>query len=366
MKRLVIGASTGLVVVMLIISPLRCFASDGIEALEQAAESISYPAGMDGLASGTDVLNTSPAAWVTILWNALKSEIRAPVMFLGTMLTISVLSVLLGGLTETVGGGLKRLCDLLCVLVCAGAAANPLCQSIERTAEVMQEGSVFMAGFVPVFGGFLSAGGAVTGGASYQVMMLFLIEWMQQINVNWLFPILRAGAALSMADAVNPTLRLGGLVNGMRKGVTLVLRFIMTAFAAILSIRSFVSSAADGLGAKTVRLLTSTLIPIVGSAVSDAYGTVQGSIRILQNGTGVLGMIAIAWITVPPMLSVLCYRAAFGITAIAADLTGAEAVRRLCSDAEAVLAAAFALLVSFAVMLMLSSALMLTLLSGKT
>lgn len=364
MKKRLLAACITMSICISICAQMHCFAMDGMDALQAAADGIAYPEGMDVFQNGTDVLKTTPSEWISLLGNALLSEIRAPVTLLMTLLILTLLTAILGGVNDAAGSRtLRRASELICVLVCVGAAANPLCLTLERTAEALTEGSVFMGSFVPVFGGFLAAGGAVTGAASYQAMMLFAMEWIQQINVNLLFPLLRAAAALGIADAINSSMRLGGIANGMRKIVTTLLWLMMTAFAAILSIRSFVAGAADGLGAKTVKLLTSSLIPIVGGAVSEAYGTVLGSIRILQGGTGVLGIIAIAWITVPPMLSLLAYRTAFGAAGIAADLVGAEGVKRLCRDADGILVTAFAMLVSYAVTLMLSSALMLTLMT---
>ncbi len=347
--------------------PLCCHAADaeGMEALEAAAESIPYPDGMEALTDGNAVMDISPSSWVGMLWDTLCEELRAPLVLLSALLTLTLLSSVLGGMRDAAASdSMGKMLDLLCILVCVGAAAEPLGECLTRTAEALHDGSVFMASFVPVFSGFLAAGGAVAGGTSYQVLLLFLTESMQQLNDGILFPLLRAGAALGMADAVHPSLHLGGLVGGLRKGVTTILGTLMTAFAALLSVRSFVADAADGLAMKTAKLLTSTLIPIVGGAVSDACGTVQGSIRMLQSGTGVLGILAIAWLTVPPLCSAFCYRLAFGIAGMAAETAGAASMQRLCRDAESILAAAAAMLVIYALMLMFSTAIMLMLMTG--
>ena len=132
-----------------------------------------------------------------------------------------------------------------------------------------------------------------------------------QLTNGMLLPLLQMSTALGIADAVNPQLRLEKLAGGLRTAVTWILGTMMALFSALLSVRTFVASAADSLAAKSVRLLTAGMIPIVGSAVSDAYGTVQGSIRLLRNGTGAVGIIVIILLTVPPLLSLLLHRAVF-------------------------------------------------------
>ena len=171
-------------------------------------------------------------------------------------------------------------------------------------------------------------------------------------------------AALGIADAVNPPLRLGGFVSGLRTAVTWMLGFVMTMFAALLSVRSIVASAADSLASKSVKLLASGLIPIVGSAVSDAYGTVQGSIRLLRNGVGAVGILVILWLILPPLLSLVLYRLIFRVNGVFAEMAGTKPLSQLYQNMQAVLSAAFAILVCFAVMMIVSSAAVLLLLGG--
>lgn len=356
--------------VCLAIFPCLRANAEGMDVLENAASDLELPAEAAAVLETqgiraeepSSVLQVPPTAWLQAAWDTLRTEIKAPAALLSSLLTLTLLAAAFEGMSDTAScGGMRGLFDTLCTLICVGAAASPLCDCLNRTARTLTAGDVFMGGFVPVFSGFLAAGGAVASGTTYHAVLLMLTEFVEQLTSLLLFPLMKAAAALGAADAVNPHLRLGGLVKGIRRVVTWSLATLMAFFAAILSVRSFVADAADGLASKTVRLLTSGLIPIVGGAVSDAYGTVQGSIRLLQNGTGVLGILAIVWLLLPPLLSAICYRAAFHIAGIAAELAGADSMRRLCADADEVLSAAFAMLVTYGIMLIFSTAILLLL-----
>lgn len=370
-RRIVVGL-LAVLLAWVWVFPLQASAADALGELAAAgelslpdtAETVLSEAGITA-DSPTSVLELSPRRWFAMLWDTLKTEAFAPISLLAAFLTLLFLTAVLGGVNDmAASGSLRGVLDFLCVLICVGTAAAPFCSCLKRTADALTEGSIFMGSFIPVFSGFLAAGGSAASGSTYQMLVFFLTELMQQLNGHFLFPLLEAAAALGIADAVNPSLRLGGLVQGIRRAVTWLLGFLMTAFATLLSIRSFVADAADGIAVRTVRLVTSGLIPVVGGAVSEAYGSVQGSIRLMQSGTGVLGILAIVWLTVPPILSVVSYRAVFGLAGIAAELTGTDAIRKFCRDAENVLAAAFAMLVTYAVMLIFSTALMLLMMDG--
>lgn len=359
---------------MLLLFPVRAYAAEmptqdeiyrGIapSALEipDDVQAVLDDAGISPEEPETFLLLT-PRQFLESLWEKFRAEISAPVRLCGRLFAVTLLYGLLGGLGGTVApDSLQGLTGTLFAVVCAGSAAEPLCTALMRTAGALAEGQVFMGSYVPVFSAFLAAGGSVAAGASYQVFVLFLTELIVQLGNGLLFPLLQISAACGIVDAVSPELGMGTAVGICRKTTTWVLGTVMALFSALLSFRGVVASAADSLASKAVRLVGSAMIPIVGSAVSEAYGTVQGSIILLRNGTGAAGMLVILWLALPPLISLLCYRAVFALAAAFADLTDAGALARLFRNTQGVLAAAFALLVCFAVMLIISTALMLLL-----
>lgn len=359
----------------LLLAGIRCTAAAQTpqDTLIQAAESLEIPEEVQpefdsiGIspAEPQTLLALSPEDFLHRLLETAAREASAPLRLCGTLLTLTVLSSLLGSLGDAASGSdLRRCFDTLCTLICIGAAAQPLCDALIRTADALDTGQVFMSGYVPVFGAFIAAGGQVAGSATYQVFVLFLTEGIMQLMHGILFPVLQMSAALGFADAVNPALRLGGFVAGMRKAVIWILGFVMTMFSALLSVRSIVASAADSLASKSVKLLASGLIPIVGSAVSDAYGTVQGSIRLLRNGIGACGILVIVWLCVPPLISLTFYRIAFRISGIFAETAGTGPLPQLFQNLQTVLSAAFAMLVCFSLMMTVSTAVLLLLLGN--
>lgn len=345
-------------------------ADEPMQEMQQAAADLDIPQeaedALDDLAiDATDpqgMLSLSPESVFRKLRQTAADEAAAPLRLCGSLLALTVLATLLGGLTDAAAeSALRRIYDALCTVICVTVAAKPLCGCLLRTAAALDRSQLFMASFVPVFAAFLAAGGSIAGSASYQAFVLFLTEIIMQLTNGMLLPLLQMSTALGIADAVNPQLRLEKLAGGLRTAVTWILGTMMALFSALLSVRTFVASAADSLAAKSVRLLTAGMIPIVGSAVSDAYGTVQGSIRLLRNGTGAVGIIVIILLTVPPLLSLLLHRAVFWLMQVFADMAGAESLAKLYRNMQAVLSASFAMLVCCAVMLIFSSAIMILL-----
>ena len=82
----------------------------------------------------------------------------------------------------------------------------------------------------------------------------------------------------------------------------------MTIFTGILSVQSIVGASADSVAVKAAKYVLSNSIPLVGSAASDAYSTVRGSILLLKNGVGGIGIAALAVMLCHRWYKHLCVR----------------------------------------------------------
>lgn len=81
---------------------------------------------------------------------------------------------------------------------------------------------------------------------------------------------------------------------------------MMTVFTGLLSIQSIVGTSADTLGVKAAKFVVSNFVPIVGSAVADAYTTMRSGLGLLRGATGAFGIIALCVTLLPPILETLC------------------------------------------------------------
>ena len=306
------------------------------------------------------ILQFGPADMICSICNTFKSELSAPLLLLSGLLAVTAVSTLLSGTGDCIPQ-MKTDLSRVSALIIAGSTAAPLLHCLQRTAETLHEGEILMTGFVPVFSGFLAAGGTVTGASTYQLLILFLTELIMQLTNGIFLPLIHSAAALGITDAINPSLHLTGFVRRIRSAVNWMLAAVMTLFAAILSIRSFIASAADSVGAKTVKFLSTSLIPIIGPAVSETYASISGSIRLVGSGVGSIGILAILFMILPPVISITIYRIVFRICSMISEFAESTLLKKLFDNASAVLSSAAAMLICYAVMLVFSTALMLML-----
>ena len=305
------------------------------------------------------------------MWNVFSNyigdRIERPLQMLAGLLTVIIFSALLQGLYQgNMRAGTETVFEFICTLAAVAVLSEPLCTSFSSVEQTLESGSEFMTLFVPVFAGILAAGGTVGSALCYQTGVIALADGVIQLICHVLLPLCTMVFALAIVDAVSPSVSVGGLLHMTKRTTTWVLGLIMTIFLGVLSMQSWVNGSVDTAAAKTTKYVISNFVPVVGSAVSDAYTTVRSSLQILRNTTGVIGMMALCILFLPPLVQLLLYRAVVGIGAALAEILGTKRLLRLLQGTQQALAIAFALLVCFGIMFVVATAIAMTIGKGMT
>ena len=196
--------------------------------------------------------------------------------------------------------------------------------------------------------------------------MYAVVSVIVQVIGTFLLPVLSMCLALSIADAVNPETSLGGILRFTKNIVTWSLGFLMTIFLGVMSVQGIVRGTADSFASKTARYVVSNFVPFVGGAVSDAYSTVLGSLRILRSTTGFVGIVTICILFVPVLVQLVLYRFAVSGAAALSELFSVPSLTKLLRGIENTLQMTLAVLICFSVMFLVAIAIVLLISGGGT
>lgn len=331
--------------------------SDSVrDVLERYGISADNPDAVDALGISEVWQHICTVAW---------ERITAPIRLLSLLLLIVFSTAILQSAQAVQQGSMRQISDLLVVMSAVTVSAPPVCSSFLQVRTVLNECTEFMTAFTPVFAGILMTSGSAGAAIGYQTAVYALIQFMIQIVDSVLLPFLSMGLAMTIADAANTGVSLGGMVRMSKTAVTWLLGLMMTIFLGVLSIQGIVRGAADSFAAKTVRYVVSNFVPIVGGAVSDAYGTVMGSLRILRSTTGIIGILSVCILFLPVFAELVLYRFAVMLAAAVSELFSTDALTRLLHGMEQVVQMAIAILSCFSILFVISIALILMLSTGS-
>lgn len=359
-------------VILLLCIPKFCFIECGAETdiyneIYKAgnAQKIeqNIPDEAEKFLDGIDIKNPESLSELTPekIFRKIMKEIRekseAPLKMLVSVIAVILLSVMTEGIADgEKSKGIRKIFEILCVLVCITIIAEPLSECFLTVSRSINSVAEFMMTFTPVFTGIIIVSGGITSAGCYQLLIFAVSQIAIQVSDSVFMQIIGMCMALAVVDAINPCISLGGLINGLKKAVTWGLGLTMTIFTGLLSIQSIVGSSVDGLTSKTAKFLISGFIPVIGGAVSEAYATVKGSLAVLRGSTGAIGIAVIFAIILPSVIRVVLYMLTLNIAEILSEIFGVNSLNKLFKSMGAVAGMAFATVMCFSLMLIVSTA----------
>ncbi len=351
---------TALMTVILCIAPLTAYAEEDVDYGEEISAEI------DGLLNDYDlgfsideIDDLSFSELVSALWECVASRIEAPLRILCSVFLVIIFT----SFTRSMGGGAiskasEEVYGMVCVMAAVTVIVPQLLVVYGEILETLQISGGFLLVYVPIFSAVSVACGSFTSAGVYHMSMLGASEMIVKLCESYFMPILGLMSGLTVTGSIFPNQSLDSLVNLMKKGITLVISLLMSLFVGFVTLKCTISGKADGAAAKTVKMMVSGFIPIVGNSVSDAYSTVKGSFEVIGGTVGAAGIIAIVMMILPKLLEVMIYRAVVWIGAAAADIFSAGAVSKLLKGFDSGLAIAQCVMICYSVIFIFCSAIL--------
>ena len=326
------------------------------ELLPQETQDILSEAGISDFDIDA-ILNLSPAQVFEYIINSVKSQINAPfILFYLIFLVIIITSIASGISGGFLSGELDKSFSMVGVLCICTTAIVPIIACIEETRQFILQMSGFVKVFVPVLSGVMISGGQLNGGAGYQVIMVFASEFLSSFLSGIILPLILLYLAFATVGRITAGFKIDTVTSCVKSTVNWTLSLAMSLFVALVTIKGIVGTGADSIVLRTGRFFVGSFIPAVGAALSEAAATVQKSMGLIKSTTGVFGIIAAALYFIPPLIKVLIYKFTCDVSAIVGELLGAEKIAGLLRDISTVLALLSSVVLSYGVLVVLSTA----------
>lgn len=176
---------------------------------------------------------------------------------------------------------------------------------------------------LPVLTSAAAATGSVGGAAAKYAATALFIHVLLKAAEYIIVPCVCAYGALAVADAAVGNQVMKTAKKLMKSVSTLLLTGISLAFTAWLSLSGVVADSGDALAARMTKTAVSTALPVVGSILSDAAGTLAAAAGTLRNSIGIFGILAVLFACIGPFIALglryLAYKISAAICSCVAD-----------------------------------------------
>lgn len=291
--------------------------------------------------------------------NLAGENLDSPLKGLVSITALLLICSLLSTYKTTLSSDISDSINIAAVLCVTCTAAFPTLKVIENTADVIKTATDFMLAFIPVIVIVMSVSGHSISGASYYSVMLAAGQGVAQLSSKVVVPFLNMFLGIAVTGGVCPEVKLSGINSLISKLVKWLLGFAMAVFTAVLSFRQIISVSADDVSTRAVRFTLSSFIPIVGSALSEAYKTVQGSVNLLKSGLGVFAIMSISFVFLPVILQCVLWIFTLTIGKSIAEVLDVSKVKDLLEGITAVISTMLAIVLCIMSIYIISTALVL-------
>lgn len=291
----------------------------------------------------TDADALGEAVGVRALFSFLLGEVRGSgdevLSFFFLLMGASLFFSLAGALRAGAGGTLGEICETALAAVLSLALFERMHALLEETAEGLSGAGRFFGGILPLLTGITAAGGGGTTAASQAMTMEMTLSVLTALTDGVLLPLAMTLFALGLLGAIGG--EGGGALVGMTGSVRRLFLWLVGVVAAVLAaalaMQSVISSAADSAAMRAARFAAADLLPLVGGAVSGALSAAASGLLYVKSIVGVSSVAALLFLSLPVLVRLLLYRAAFGVAIGFLSCTGAKAGERTLSAFRAAL-----------------------------
>lgn len=311
--------------------------------------------------SFSNLLSMNPKELFSFLQETLIQKRNAPFALLARLAGMILLCAALNTLQKTgVSSQMKEIFSVTAAVCIASLLSEPILDCIQRTVEALRQSAVFTMSFAPVMSGIMIAGGNPTSAGVYHMVLFFCSEILSELAAQTLIPLLNIYLALCLVSPLAPFLQIGKITTVIKRMVCWGLGILATVFVGILSLQTVIGNGGDSLVMKTSKFVVSSMIPIIGSTISEALGAAKSCVHLLKGVVGSIGILAAVLTFLPVLLEVgIWYCMVHAVAWLGAILDIGE-VSEILSCVAQTFSILLAIVCSFMLMFLVSTTLILT------
>lgn len=341
----------------------RSGAGELADKLPAEAKGLLDRLGLQGI--GGAVEGITPGGLAQVAWEAVRDCVRAPARLLVSLVGVLILCAMLESFGASfTSGGVEAVFGVVVTVFISSIIIDPIVACVVDAREVIQDFSVFILTFIPVFAGVVSASGQPMTGTAYNLFVFWMCQVTAQLVTAVFLPLLCAYLALSLISVVCPGLKLEGFIGGVKTFVTWSLGLILTVFIGLLSVQSVVASGGDSIASKTTKFFIGSMIPVVGGALSDLFAAAQGCIQLVKGTLGAFGILVTALTFLPVLARNGVWYLTICLGGLVSELFGLPRITRLLKSLSSTIGIILAVLLYDALLVIISTTLLIVTFRG--
>ncbi len=298
------------------------------EELGDSANEVLEQLGIDDF-DYTKITELDAKTCIEVLWHLIKENLTEPLGAAVTILYFTVLSAFLSGFSGNRLFSDSSVYSTAASLVIAVIISVQCADTIAVACATIEVCSDFIYAFFPVFMVIITVSGGALTSVSTNTLLLSLAQGLNFLASNIFVPLINCFLALSICSGIRSELNIDGALRVIKRVLIGIISFSAGAFVAVLSIKTAVASRADALGLRSLRFAINSVVPVIGSAISEGLLSIQSYSSLIKSSVGIVGIIGVAALFLPALINVVGWRISISISLAVSEIFDDKSVSKM-------------------------------------
>lgn len=263
---------------------------------------------------------------VDLLKSLFQKKAELPIKSSVTVLVFILLSAFLQSLKAESDDSVNMIYSTATALLVSTVVLVKITSTVSLASMAISVASNFVYAFIPVFCSIVVASGGITTGFSTNTTLLILAQGLSFISSNVFMPIVNCYLALGVTSSLRYELNLDKLLSSVKKIITTCISFVSGVFVSVLSVKTAVAGRADMLGLRSIRFAINSVVPVIGSSISEGLLSIQAYSSLIKSSVGIVGVMAVVLVFLPSIIEVVLWRISLTLCVIVSDVFGDKSV----------------------------------------
>lgn len=313
---------------------------------------------VDELTNGTKIDSKN---LVNKIINIFIGKIKENAKIIFSIIAVSILCSILKNIQSSFGGNVSEIAFYVCYLFIIILIIASYTDIVSLCKDTITKLNDFMNMLIPLVLGLLVANGSIVSVSILQPILLVMTSTINVIVANVILPIIFISTMMNLIGNISENIKVSKIPKLLQKTCLWCLEFILIVFIGILSIEGTLGANVDGVTAKAAKSIVSTVIPVVGKALSDATDSILGATLITRNAVGIVGMIAIISIVLNPLISALIMMITYNVASALIEPIVDSRISKCMSGMGESIKIVFALMATVCMLFIISTTIMIKL-----
>lgn len=282
-------------------------------------------------------------------------SIRDAARVFALMLSAIVLSAVLGAIGDSNNGtplfSAMRFCSVGAVI---SVMVYTLYGHFDMLEDLFGQISAAVGGMIPLTVSIWAMGGNVSTAAVGDATFYVMLNVCERLYASTVLPVCCSLTVLGVCDSLSDEIKTGRIMNAIKKTYNFVLGAAMTLLLSTMAAQTAIAASADSATARAARMVSGTVIPVLGGGVGETFRTLATGVSYLKSVFGIGGIAIIGLLVIPPAISLLLTRFVLMISAGTAEMLGCGGQARMLECLNEVYGSMLAVVTAVSVMFILS------------